>query len=90
MARGNYYANGTDYRADGRRYSHELARQAKTLGDARRALDASGLAGYVQLWVERTQQRVIVCERRADGSWFKKDPHSGELVEMSPPKPREA
>ena len=86
--RGNYYATGT-YRENGKRYGWQVARQAKTLRQACEALDnfrregATG-QGYVQLWLESEQRRVIVAERDEAGNWWGNDPHTGNLVPITP------
>jgi hypothetical protein len=80
-ARGNYYAEGIVDR-DGGHYIREVARQARTFADARRALDKAGLRGYVQQWSDTTQRRTVVAERDTDGSWFSLDPHTGQRVAM--------
>ena len=83
VPRGNYYATGTETRDDGKRYGVEVARQAKTLTEARARLDARNLPGYVQYWVEREQRRVIVAERDADGTWWSRNPYTGERVPLA-------
>lgn len=87
--RGNYYANAHATREDGLRFGVEVARQAPSLNAARRALEASGLRGYVQRWDDRTQQRSIVCERDEAGNWWTPDPFTGSLVALAPLRPQE-
>jgi hypothetical protein len=87
--RGNYYATASTRRPDGRRFGHQVARQAKTLHEACRAVDefqhpqATG-RGYVQLWSDHTQSRTIVAERDEAGNWWALDPFSGNLVALEP------
>lgn len=80
---GIYYATAISTRADGKRFGHEVARQARTFEQARAALDSARLPGYVQVWSERQQQRFISAERRANGSWFSTDPFTGEQVDLA-------
>ncbi|WP_408895902.1 hypothetical protein ACJ5H2_13375 [Nocardioides sp. R1-1] len=82
-AGGNYYATGTEFR-DGKQFGRQVARQRKTLTEARRALDESGLRGYVQLWQNHRAQRVIVAERDEAGNWWAPDPFTGNLLPMAP------
>lgn len=79
---GNYYANGTEFR-NGKRYGKEVARQAKSFAAARKALDESGLSGYVQLWSDRTQQRTVIADRDINGQWTSVDPFTGERVPLA-------
>lgn len=83
-ARGNFYAQSI--RRDGqsgRSYGDEVGRQLKTLAAARARIDARGTEGHVQYWSERTQQRIIVAERHADGSWWTISRLTGERTAMS-------
>ncbi len=80
--RGNYYATAINTREDGKRFGREVACQAPSFRAAQRALDASGLPGYVQFWSDRQQQRFISAERRADGTWFSTNPFTGEHVDL--------
>ena len=80
---GKYYATTIELRSDGRKFGRQVARQARTLNEARARLDATGERGYVQLWDDRTQRRYIVAERDEAGNWWAPDRFRGILVAMS-------
>lgn len=82
--RGRFYATAVSTREDGKRFGHEVARQARTGREAAHRLTESGLPGYVQVWSDASGQRSIWAERRADGSWFSLDPFTGREVELDP------
>lgn len=77
--RGNYYGNVTDVRPNGKRYGWCVARQAKTAMEARKAIDATGLRGSIQLWDETTQRRYVIAERDEAGNWWSIDPYHRTL-----------
>lgn len=81
---GNYYANASIRREDGKQFGHEVARQARTLRQACRALTESGHRGYVQVWSEAMQQRQIVAERDEAGNWWAPNPFTGNLDPFDP------
>lgn len=81
---GNYYATAHETREDGRRFGRQVARQRKTLAQARRALDESGLPGYVQLWIAHENRRRIVAERDEAGNWWAANPYTGNLDPLAP------
>lgn len=77
---GNYYATATTARADGKRFGTQVARQRNTLAAAQRAVDATGLPGYVQHWNASTNQRDLVAERDEAGNWWALDRFTGNMV----------
>lgn len=83
-AGGNYYATVTTVREDGKRFGTQVARQRKTLAEARRAVDETGLRGYVQLWDNASARRHIVAERDEAGNWWAPDPFTGNLTPLAP------
>lgn len=83
-AGGNYYATATTIREDGMRFGEQVARQRKTLTEARRALDETGLRGYVQRWNAATNQRDLVAERDEAGNWWAFDRFTGNLLPLPP------
>lgn len=83
-AGGNYYATGTRVREDGKRFGVDVARQRKSLREACRALEESGLRGYVQRWDESTQRRYIVAERDEAGNWWTTSPYDGTVRALDP------
>jgi hypothetical protein len=78
--RGNYYGNVTDVRPNGQRYGWCVARQAKTALEARRAIDATGLRGSIQLWVASEHRRIVIAERDEAGNWWNISPYDRTLT----------
>lgn len=83
-ARGNFYANVTSVREDGKRFGTQVARQRKTLNEACRAVDETGLRGYVQRWNEHLSRREVVAERDEAGNWWTFDHFTGTLYPYDP------
>lgn len=83
-ARGSYYATAVMVREDGKRFGTQVARQRKTLTEARRAVDETGLSGYVQLWDSSTQRRYVVAERDEAGNWWARDGITDTLRPLAP------
>lgn len=81
-ARGNYYATTIERRPDGRKFGRQVARQARTLDAARAALDATGERGYVQVWIEREQRRLIIAELDEAGNWWGRNVYDDTLRAM--------
>lgn len=90
--RGDWYATAIETREDGKRFGREVARQAPTLRAAARALNESGLPGYVQKWVHHRGQRVVVADRHGDGTWTSLNPYTGEhepITDPGAPRPEQ-
>lgn len=84
-ARGNYYATALETRPeDGKRFGRQVARQRKTLTEARRALEESGCRGYVQVWVASEQRRYVVAELDEAGNWWARNLYTGDLDPLAP------
>lgn len=86
--RGDYYATAS-YIENGRRKGWQVARQARTLREARAAVDAFNRPGatgrgYVQLWSDATASRTVVAERDEAGNWWAPEPFTGTLLPLAP------
>lgn len=81
---GNYYATASVAREDGKRFGVEVARQRRTLTEARRALEETGERGYVQLWDNATATRHVVAELDEAGNWWGRNPFDGTMPPMAP------
>lgn len=60
--------------------ANEVGRQVVSAKRARALVDATGHPGYVEYWSERTQRRIRVATRSAEGCWTATDPFTGEEV----------
>lgn len=90
--KGSYYAIGSGYtRPDrpGKTYARTLGRSLPSLRSACRSIDSSDAPkGYVQLWIESEQRRVLVAERDEAGNWWARNGFTGNLSAFDPYAPK--
>ena len=85
--RGKFYAYTLTPNDRGSKTARQVAWQAPTAEAAAKALEATGLPGYVEGWSDREQRRYEVARLSDGGEWTSRNPFTGEVTPVSAPWP---